>query len=103
VENLSVRSTEPLANNTVWPIDLQSILPWILGVLGLGLIVGGGLWYWQSGKQDKPPKRRRRSRASHEESTVIGIEQGVYCHQCGKRAASGDRFCRSCGTKLRVE
>ncbi|RMF50517.1 MAG: zinc-ribbon domain-containing protein, partial [Anaerolineae bacterium] len=24
-----------------------------------------------------------------------------YCPQCGKRAAPADRFCRTCGTKLR--
>ena len=35
---------------------------------------------------------------------VLSAENGnndIFCHRCGKRAASGDRFCRSCGTKLR--
>jgi len=103
IENLRVQSTEPLAEKSAWPSDLQNYLPWILAFLGISLIVGGGLWYWQSGKQGKPAKQRRRSRSPREETTIAGVAQGVYCHQCGKRAASGDQFCRSCGTKLRIE
>lgn len=103
IENLSVQSIEPLEDKPSWPIDLQSYLPWILAVFGISLIVGGGLWYWQSGKQEKPAKRRRRSHTPREETTIAGVEQGIYCHQCGKRAASSDQFCRSCGTRLRIE
>jgi predicted amidophosphoribosyltransferase len=24
-----------------------------------------------------------------------------FCHQCGERAQSGDKFCRNCGTALK--
>lgn len=27
--------------------------------------------------------------------------EGVFCHNCGTKALSGDKFCRECGTKLR--
>jgi hypothetical protein len=30
-------------------------------------------------------------------------QEGTFCHQCGKRAAPGDVFCRACGTHLRKE
>jgi hypothetical protein len=30
-------------------------------------------------------------------------QEGIFCHQCGKRAAPGDVFCRACGTQLRKE
>lgn len=103
IENLSVQPIEPLEDKSSWPNDLQNYLPWILAVFGISLIVGGGLWYWQSGKQEKPTKRRRRSHTPREETTIAGVEQGIYCHQCGKRAASSDQFCRSCGTRLRIE
>jgi hypothetical protein len=79
-------------------------LPWILGILGVALIVGGGLWYWQSGKQsatDKSRRRRRTARLKVSDETAAGDE--VYCQNCGKRASVGDRFCRTCGTKLRIE
>ncbi len=81
-----------------------SLLPWLLGLVGVVLIVGGGLWYWQSGREQVEPKRQRRGRRrSAGAQAGDTVEEGrVYCHQCGKRAAPGDVFCRACGTKLRL-
>ena len=76
----------------------------ILGVLGVALLVGGAIWYWQSGKDKESGKpRRRRSSAASQPQPTTGGAGYIYCHQCGKRAAPGDRFCRTCGTKLRIE
>jgi hypothetical protein len=84
-------------DSTEGRISLSNYLPYILGGLGILLILGGGWYFWQSSRGKGSP--RQRHRASDEE-----YEGGeVYCHQCGKRAQPGDRFCRTCGTRLRRE
>jgi hypothetical protein len=78
-------------------ISLSNYLPYILGGLGILLIVSGGLYFWQSSKGRPGPRLRH---------SVRDDESGggeVYCHQCGKRAQPADRFCRTCGTRLRKE
>ncbi len=104
VESLQVLPSAPVSSSTSdWQSQISAVLPWGLGFLGLALIVGGGLWYWKSGQRadDKPKPRRRRSSATGSE--VAPAEGHIYCHQCGKRAAPGDRFCRTCGARLRLE
>jgi len=84
---------------------VQTYLPWILGGLGVVFISGGVFWYWQSGRrQFFEPKRRERRKANitNEKRGTEETDQ-IYCHQCGKRATAGDRFCRVCGTRLRIE
>ncbi len=72
-------------------------LPMILVGVGILLIVGGVLYFFLTGqniRSQPKPKRSRHSTASAGANT--------YCHECGSRARSGDKFCRSCGAKLRV-
>jgi hypothetical protein len=83
--------------NTEGRISLSNYLPYILAGMGILLIVTGGLYFWQTSKGK--PGRRLRHRIRDEEP--VGGE--VYCHQCGKRAQPADRFCRTCGTRLRKE
>ena len=82
----------------------QSTLLVIAGLLGAALIVGGVVWYLQSGRQTKSAgkKRRRSPAAAHQVQSDTADEGNIYCHKCGKRAQAGDRFCRSCGTELRI-
>jgi hypothetical protein len=98
------RTQCPHPQSTVPDLSVSSWLPWILGILGAGLIIGGIIWFWQSGKQ-RPAKqlRRRRSKAGANESDQTASTTGdeIYCSQCGKRASAGDLFCRSCGTQIR--
>jgi hypothetical protein len=75
-------------------VSLNNYLPYIIGGFGVILIVGGLLYYRQSGRSNS--KKSRRRRATNEES-----ESGVYCAQCGTRARGGDRFCRTCGSRIR--
>jgi hypothetical protein len=118
VSTLEVQPSAPLSSNSTWLENLRAaipwlfpesgspyqVLPWILGVLALVLIFGGGYWYWRTGREDSTPKRRRRSKGSTSKEDGTSLETGnIYCHQCGKRASPGDSFCRSCGTKLRIE
>jgi hypothetical protein len=103
--SVPVAPSGPIASTTPGSLSLSSLLPAILVVLGLALIAGGGYWYWKSGRQAAQPKKARRSRgkAGGMEAESGGAPEGshVYCHQCGKRAAAGDRFCRACGAELR--
>ena len=102
--NLPIQPSAPVTAPTAARLNLGQALPWILGFLGIALIIGGGIWYWQSGKQPSTEKSRRRRRSTRPKvSGENPAGDGVYCHNCGKRAATGDRFCRTCGTKLRIE
>jgi hypothetical protein len=108
VESLQVQPTGPINGNSGGrQSNLISYLPWLIGGLGMLLIAGGGLWYWRINKMDvqsPPTKRGRRSTGTIKSPEQISAENGsmgLFCHQCGKRAMSRDRFCRSCGTKLR--
>ena len=104
VKNLPVEPITPINGTSNFRSSLMAVLPWLLGLLGVVLLVGGGLWYWQSGRtgsSERSEVRRRRKRVGAPES--VPAEGYIYCHNCGKRAGPGDRFCRTCGTRLRVE
>lgn len=93
----AVQPSQPLTNQTVGRTTMQEMLPWLLGGLGLILIAGGAVWYWQSGRvaSAQPAYRRHGKRQAAEE------DGPVFCHECGKRASPGDVFCRVCGSRLR--
>jgi hypothetical protein len=78
-------------------------LPWAFGVLAVLVIMGGVWFYWRSGQPQAGEKLRRRKKSAAQASVETTDEEGgVYCHNCGRRAALSDVFCRSCGTKLRI-
>lgn len=110
IDTLQIGSELP--ENTPGRVSLLSILPWVLGLFGLILIVGGVFWYWQSGRQSpaaasnrnrsrRPSRSSQPSQANPPDQAPAATDDAVYCHQCGKRAASSDRFCRTCGARLR--
>lgn len=102
--DLPVSPSGPIEESPLSTPNLLDILPWILGILGLALLLGGGLWYYQSGRnhnQEQVTRRRNRRKVPQSESSESDEEGFIYCHQCGKRANPGDRFCRACGTQLR--
>jgi hypothetical protein len=92
-----VQPSGPVDENTPGRVSIAN-LPWIIGGFGLALIVIALFSYWRSTQsgEDKPPKRRRR----HAEEAA---DQQAYCHECGARANAGDRFCRTCGSRLKIE
>jgi hypothetical protein len=94
----SLQPSQPLGASTPGRVVLSNYLPYILGFLGIALILGGGLYFWQTSRGGGGARRGHRSHSSSPKP-----ERGpeVYCHNCGTRALSGDRFCRVCGTKLR--
>jgi hypothetical protein len=100
-QRLPVQPSQPISGGTTGRLNLGGPLPWVLGFLGVALIVGGGFWYWQSGQREPLPRQKKRSRGQRKEAKADpGAD--IYCSQCGKRASSHDRFCRSCGTKLNI-
>jgi len=96
-----VEPSEPVDNNTPGRVSITN-LPWIIGGFGLALIIIALFSYWRStqSSEEKIPRRRRRQKEAEAAETEAGQ---AYCHECGTRAHPNDRFCRTCGSRLRVE
>ncbi len=96
VPQQNVQPSVPLSADTAGRVMFSNYLPYILGGLGVILIVGGLLYFWRSSRRVSQVRKRHSTQAEKE------IESDIYCHQCGARARTADRFCRVCGTKLRL-
>jgi hypothetical protein len=92
-----VQPSAPVDENTPGRVSIAN-LPWIIGGFGLALIVIALFTYWRSTQtsEEKTPRRRQRPAAE-------AGDREAYCHECGARAHPGDRFCRTCGSRLKVE
>lgn len=92
-----VQPSEPVGPDTEGRVSIEN-LPLIIGGFGLGLIAIALFSYWRSTQSGEvKPFRRRRAQNQGE------ADGQAYCHGCGTRAYTGDRFCRTCGSRLRVE
>lgn len=96
----------------VRPIPLQpegssTIMRWLIGgagILGSLLILTGAFLFWHSSRKNRinlsrPQGEKQRPGAAKRQAG----EGGMYCHECGKPAMSGDIYCRACGTRLRKD
>lgn len=105
--SMPVEPSAPLPNQNSLSENFNGYLPWGMAFLGLLLIGGGIYWYWRSSYQQADSLRHRsrgqRAKARHTSETMSSASDPIYCSQCGRRAAVGDRFCRSCGSRLRIE
>lgn len=90
-----VAASEPVTQDTAGRVTLDN-LPYILGGVGVLLIVAAIFYFWRS-NSIQTAKPRKRSHSAKDENEL------VYCHECGARATGEDRFCRTCGSKLRTE
>ncbi len=97
LESQGVQPSAPVDENTQGRVSLSNSLPYVIGGLGVILVVGGIVYYWQSGRK---PSAKSRRRSSSNAVTEPG-DSDAYCPQCGSRAKAGDRFCRTCGARLR--
>ena len=100
-DQVPLQSSQPIGPSTD-QLRMQEALPFILGGLGLALIIGGGLWFWLISRKRQSGASNRRHVSTNRLNPDEG-ERDIYCHQCGKRAAKDDVFCRTCGTRLRRE
>lgn len=91
-----IQPSEPVNEDTPGRVSITN-LPLIIGAFGLALIAIALFSYWRS-TQTAESKPRRRRRQDPAEADVQ-----AYCHECGARANPGDRFCRTCGSRLRTE
>lgn len=73
-------------------------LPWVFGIVGLGL-VGYGVWKYLNGREK--PKKRPRIRRRKRTVKVEKLQNAAFCHHCGIQSNVGDNFCRSCGAELK--
>lgn len=96
-----VQSSEPLGEGTPGRTSVDQ-LPWIVGGVGLAMIGIALILYRRSLRSSASTsslsRKRRGKRAG---SQMDETQEEVYCPQCGARAVSGDRFCRTCGSRLR--
>lgn len=97
VPQQNVQPSEPLTRSTPGRVMLSDYLPFILGGVGILLMLSGGVYLWQLNRAGRPARRKRHAPKAADEP-----QSNVYCHQCGTRAQRGDRFCRTCGTRLRA-
>ena len=103
-QGAAVQASDPVGPETPGRASIDK-LPWIIGGFGLALIavILFLFSYWRSMQSE-----------IHAAAALAGSKLGrprnkenenvqPYCHECGTRAQTGDRFCRVCGSKLRVE
>ncbi len=88
----------PSTNQAIPGVSSTTVMIAILGVL---LIGGGVAWFfWQRRPQLSVQRRHPPARTAPSSGREIRYGEAIYCHQCGKRAAPGDVYCRICGTRL---
>jgi hypothetical protein len=95
-----VEPVAPVNEDTPGRVSIAN-LPWIIGGFGLALIGIALFSYWRSTQvqsSESQPRKRRLNKAQEAQE-----ESQAYCHECGARAHAGDRFCRTCGSRLRVQ
>jgi hypothetical protein len=99
---------QPVDSGSVGRVTFDQFLPWGIGGLGLLLIAAGSFWFWRTGRASNARDSASRPRHSPNPakmeppvSTATASGEASFCHQCGKKAAPGDAFCRACGTKLK--
>lgn len=98
IASLPVQAISTPGANTPGHASTSSVLSWVLGGLGVLLVVGGVVGFIGLRRSSHAPARRNKH------STPIVDETGsesIYCSECGKRAQPGDIFCRTCGARLK--
>lgn len=96
-----VQPSAPIDEHTPGRVSVDQI-PWIIGLVGLAMIAFALFFYWRSLRgtpASSTSSGRRRSRSS---AGTTDPSHAAYCHECGARSTPGDRFCRTCGSRLRA-
>jgi hypothetical protein len=104
-DELTVAPVAPAPAETINPaastVEQGDDNNWLLfaGIAALVALAVVGTWLVatrsKGRKTSKPVKPRPKARSSNKTATV-------YCHNCGQAAEGNDRFCRRCGTELKL-
>jgi hypothetical protein len=94
-----IEPSTPLTDETTGRVLLNNYIPYLIGGVGLVLIASGVGYYFLFARRSSNETTRRRRRPASADG--LGTSKDVYCSQCGERARPGDRFCRTCGTRIR--
>jgi hypothetical protein len=94
----SVQPSRPVGSTTPGRVLLSNYLPYALGALGAVAVGAAAIYLLQPHRRQATSRRR-----THGGRAENKPGKDIYCHQCGARAQASDRFCRVCGTKLRLE
>jgi hypothetical protein len=91
--------TQPEPELIIQPVASGGIPAWGWAVLGAGLVllVGGGVILARNNQVATTSRYREKK-----QRPLTRGNSAVFCHQCGQQAMAGDKFCRECGTKLRL-
>ena len=98
---LKIQSSTPLDQTLPGQSTWMTYLPWGLGALGVSLLLIAGWVYWTTSRNNRSSGIARKRHAGRGSAEPDDSGQQVHCSQCGKRAQSGDRFCRACGARIR--
>ena len=98
-----VEPISPIDQDTAGRTSFQEMLPWVIGVLGMIMIIGVGLWVWSSDWKVRSNIKTAPPASVNKGTKQPNSEQVIYCNKCGKRASKGDVYCRTCGEKLFAE
>lgn len=96
------------ANNNA-PVSSPSgnfldFLPWILGGLGALFLIVAGFLYFTSGRnrgESGDSRKRHTNRGTSHAPSAADPSAVAHCPECGNRSKPGDKFCRTCGAKLK--
>ena len=85
--------------------DALPIWAWALIGVGALVLVAGGVIFMRNKPENYQSTYRQKKQRKGSRSTATSNIRGTsktFCHQCGSPAVAGDKFCRECGTKLRI-
>jgi len=85
----------------------DALPPWAWALIGVGMLVllGGGVIFVRNQSDNGRSTYRQKKQRKGSRRTTRSASRGkskAFCHQCGSPAVAGDKFCRECGSKLRL-
>jgi hypothetical protein len=96
ISSLPVEAASTPGPDTIGRVSAIGVSPWVMGGIGVFLIVSGIAWFavWQKrGQKETASPKQMPHNQQHD-------DDALHCPKCGKRAPPEDVFCRACGTRF---